>query len=256
VVRLLANGTVDPSFNAGLSESDVYTIVIQPDGRILVGGTLRSTDGTQDRGIRRLNADGSIDPTFILPFDDALVSTILLQADGRILVHGELRLPDRGVDILRLEANGTIDESFAIARSFSSAVAQQDDGRILLEGDLPAPATTRGITRYAQREEAFDVLSLNGRTIHWRRAGALQELADEPVLEISTSNGASFTPIGRMQRVSGGWQLDNFDPPVGQAFLLRTRGHVRSGIANGSSSYVQTTARLIRPDRVFRHGFE
>jgi hypothetical protein len=71
----------------------VRAIVVQPDSKILVGGsfTAFSQDGVTPIGrnhIARLNVDGSIDLAFN-PDADVDVEAIALEADGSILVGGQ-----------------------------------------------------------------------------------------------------------------------------------------------------------------------
>lgn len=64
------DGTNDLSFNPGRfdlgdgPDAIVRVIVIQPDGKIVIGGSFRSYSGTQMNGIARLNEDGSLDTSF------------------------------------------------------------------------------------------------------------------------------------------------------------------------------------------------
>ena len=66
--RLNADGSLDTSFDPG-ANGQVITIVVQPDGKILVGGQFTMLGGggtgtTPRNRIGRLNADGSLDATF------------------------------------------------------------------------------------------------------------------------------------------------------------------------------------------------
>jgi len=71
VARLLANGQYDATFgnngryfyNAGAQTSQVDAIALDPQGRIILGGSL-STGGVQYQAIARLTTNGVLDPTF------------------------------------------------------------------------------------------------------------------------------------------------------------------------------------------------
>lgn len=95
VQRLQQNGAVDPSFqvtNGGFSggwDPWVYSIAVQNDGAIVVGGRFLSVSGMQRPRVARLLSDGSVDTTFdpITGFDDEVWSVTCLP-DGRTLVGG------------------------------------------------------------------------------------------------------------------------------------------------------------------------
>ena len=86
------NGSVDTSFVVGNGTSDVVNcIVIQPDGKVLVGGAFTSYNGTTQNYITRLNSDGSVDDFSIGDGFDNYVNCITLQPDGKFLVGGAFR---------------------------------------------------------------------------------------------------------------------------------------------------------------------
>jgi uncharacterized delta-60 repeat protein len=63
--RLLPNGSIDPTFHKVTSaDGDIGSMALQPDGKILVGGTFRTLDGIFRRSVARLHPDGTIDLTF------------------------------------------------------------------------------------------------------------------------------------------------------------------------------------------------
>lgn len=126
VARLNADGTVDPTFNVGAGadgagdSSAVRVIVVQPDGKIVVGGSFTTFDALPREYLVRLNADGSVDPTFVGPdFTQPYnwkVSALALQADGRIIVAGRFFFGTEQLTqksgIIRVLANGALDSSF------------------------------------------------------------------------------------------------------------------------------------------------
>ncbi|HNU49929.1 MAG TPA: Calx-beta domain-containing protein, partial [Verrucomicrobiota bacterium] len=63
--RLLADGTVDPTFNPAAHANDtVESVALQPDGKILIGGAFTVVNGVARNRIARLNADGTLDAAF------------------------------------------------------------------------------------------------------------------------------------------------------------------------------------------------
>jgi uncharacterized delta-60 repeat protein len=60
VARLNNDGSLDLSFNNGAgADNEVNSVVLQPDAKILIGGTFDNFNGTNINGIARLNGDNS-----------------------------------------------------------------------------------------------------------------------------------------------------------------------------------------------------
>src|SRR6185295_9731920 len=63
ILRLTAEGSLDDTFNGEIEGSKgVNSLVLQPDGKVLIGGV---DGGTKKGYVSRLNVDGSLDGTFI-----------------------------------------------------------------------------------------------------------------------------------------------------------------------------------------------
>lgn len=124
ISRYNANGSIDATFANGGSRSlmgvdliSVYDIAVQADGKIIIQGDYDPP--ARITRLVRLTADGSADNTFT-PFDYTTSSgtsgsydPIRVQADGKILLGGTSLAKDgRNASIVRLNSNGTIDETF------------------------------------------------------------------------------------------------------------------------------------------------
>ena len=65
IVRFNLNGSVDKSFDPGEGfDDEVLALLIQPDGKIVVGGKFKKYNDKWRMGITRLNDDGSLDDSF------------------------------------------------------------------------------------------------------------------------------------------------------------------------------------------------
>ncbi len=143
IARINPDESLDATFNAGMGANETINVVIvQPDGKILIGGQFTQYNGTPTSRIARLNADGTIDPTFnVSEGFDGQVWTICLQADGKILVGGSFNNFDNmpAPKLTRLNSDGSPDASFIIGSGMDNTVrtiAVQPDGKILAGGDF------------------------------------------------------------------------------------------------------------------------
>src|SRR5437660_1449440 len=66
----------------------VEVVVVQPDGKILIGGGFTSVLGVTRNHIARLDATGGLDESFDPNANETVIS-IAVQADGRILAGGD-----------------------------------------------------------------------------------------------------------------------------------------------------------------------
>jgi uncharacterized delta-60 repeat protein len=102
----------NPPFDFGpdVPAADSATaIVLQPDAKIVVGGTSSPDSFSESFGVARLNPDGSLDPTFggggrvttAFAGAQAGVSAMVLQPDGKIVATGQaIRNPSGAVNLL------------------------------------------------------------------------------------------------------------------------------------------------------------
>ncbi len=151
LARLNSDGSVDPTFTIGSGfGSLVLTTAIQLDGKILVGGQFTTFNGTSQNYIARLNSNGTIDPSFQVgtAFNNN-VRAISIQSDGRILIGGDFTTYNGSTTnrIIRLNSDGSIDETFSAGTGFNNrvyAIEQQTDGQIIVGGQF---TTYNGTTR-------------------------------------------------------------------------------------------------------------
>jgi uncharacterized delta-60 repeat protein len=142
--RLNADGSLDTSFNPAVTGSEffppqVLAIVVQTDGKILVGGLFTGLGGQTRTHLGRLNPDGSPDATFN-PEVNSEVDAIALQADGKILVGGAFKTlgGQPRSHLGRLNPDGSLDADFKPGTDASGVltIALQADGKILIGGNF------------------------------------------------------------------------------------------------------------------------
>ncbi|MDQ3190457.1 MAG: hypothetical protein M3Q58_02590 [Bacteroidota bacterium] len=151
IARLNSDGTIDTSFNPGTGFNfNVLSVILQNDGKIIVGGVFTTFNGNPINRIVRLNSDGTQDMGFIVGtgFNNS-VNSFAIQGDDKIITCGNFTsfngtLRNR---IARLNEDGTLDVSFNPGTGFNNTVfsiAIQNDGKIMAGGSF---TTFNGSTR-------------------------------------------------------------------------------------------------------------
>jgi uncharacterized delta-60 repeat protein len=143
VARLTAEGAIDSGFAADLnSGASVNALLLQADGKLVVGGTFTSAGGTVRNNLLRLNADGSLDSGFN-PGANNTVTALALQANGAILLGGAFTNAggsSRG-RLARVDSAGVLDATFNPgANGTPRAIVVQPDGGIVVGGSFAAIA--------------------------------------------------------------------------------------------------------------------
>ncbi len=122
LARLNTDGTLDRSgFLYGLSgpSGPIYSVAVQTDNQILVGGAFTNFNGTIVNNVTRLNADGSLDSSFNIGAGaDATVYSV-----AEAFINGARKVYAGGAFgsmngqstpfIARLNEDGTVDTTFA-----------------------------------------------------------------------------------------------------------------------------------------------
>jgi uncharacterized delta-60 repeat protein len=167
VTRLNDDGTFDTSFGGtgtvntrfGAPDGSLFPwmSVVQPDGKIVVGGYFYPTSsGQQQAWLARINADGSPDGSFAGGgfFSTQLGDTfsgfrdLVLQPDGKIVAVGGANAGGKAQTLLvRFDQQGSLDPSFGTggktlkllgtgmnANSGGESIALQPDGKIVVAG--------------------------------------------------------------------------------------------------------------------------
>lgn len=157
LTRLNADGTLDTTFNIGSGANDtVNAMLVQADGKILVGGYFTTFNGVAKRLLARLNADGSVDTGFTPPAFAAgagwRVESLAALPGGKALVGGSFYFSGSPfkASLCRIDSTGAVDTAFdgvtngahadgstSSIRSVSKIVVEMDE-RILITGSFTA----------------------------------------------------------------------------------------------------------------------
>lgn len=149
LVRLESNGLLDTSFNPPDLNSGIFSIALQPDGRIIVGGRFFETDPPYARNyVIRLESNGSLDTSYNPPVDlSSTVVAICLQPDGKLVIGGGFREVTDNPNLnylVRLDFDGTLDTLFIPPADLNATVnslSLQADGKIIVGGDFTGVGT-------------------------------------------------------------------------------------------------------------------
>lgn len=227
----------------------VYVVVVQPDGKILIGGSFQgvSVNGgvlIPRNRIARLNPDGTLDTSFD-PNANGSVLAIAVQPDGKILVGGYFNESNGSNTIggakrnfiARLDPTGLADSFDPNANNIVLSIAVQADGKILAGGEFSGPNSIGGQTRnnIARLEtntgmaDSFDP-NANG----WVNAVVVQPdgkiLASGWFAGANSIGGQSRNRIARLDAKTG--LADSFNPDaddIVHRLALQADGKVLAG---------------------------
>ena len=207
--RLTPDGSLDGSFNPGVltqTGAEIYTLAVQPDGAIIVGGTFTKLVGQTRQYLGRLSPYGDLDSDFN-PVASSYVRCLAVQPDGAILAGGDfLSLGGQTHQrIARLNSDGRADTNFtAGANSSVYSLVLQADARILVAGDFSTLGTSN----------RYYIGRLNGNgsvdgTFNPGANGQIRSLAMQPDGKVLA--GGSFSTLGGVSRSRLG-RLNNTTP--------------------------------------------
>ena len=234
VARLLANGAPDPTFGTdgrvslpveGNSNDYCRAVALLPDGKILIGGQY-NLNADDDWALMRLTPTGALDNTFgtggvakirVSDKNDDLFN-LLLQPDGKILCAG---ISDKSAIVMRLNANGTPDNSFGNAGKVTLTTTNyiaaytltlMNDGKILVGGERDNYMFAARLSATGVLDNSFGNAGFGGADIPGgiERCRALTLLADGKILlggsrRLSSAAGFDFAAM----RLNANGTLDN-----------------------------------------------
>lgn len=171
LVRLNVDGSLDASFNLGAGfDAPVNALVLQADGKLLVGGGFRSFNNQAVSPVVRLNSNGSPDAGFTSAIRaGSYVGSLALQADGKVLATGILGFNTVNATLVRILADGSADTGFTApsyinnyySSYFDPNILVQPDGKLLFFGNF-ASGGNNYLTRLnsdGTRDATFSLVS-------------------------------------------------------------------------------------------------
>jgi uncharacterized delta-60 repeat protein len=259
IARLNTDGTLDATFNPGTgADSSIWATSIQSDGKIIIGGSFDSYNGTARSQIARLNSDGMLDTSFISVLGTGTgnigILTTSIQSDGKIIVGGKFTI-NNGTTISyisRINSTGFLDNTFNPVNGGNGLILStslQNDGKIIIGGGFTTfnNSASRGIARLNNDgtldNSFYPGLGANDNV--W--STSIQ--SDGKIIiggDFSTFNGISRKNISRLN-TSG--TIDNsFNPGTGADSYILTTSIQSDGkiiIGGNFTSYNGTTINRI-----------
>lgn len=159
IARLETDGSLDTGFNTGANiglSGEARSVVIQTDGKIVVGGDFETARGVTQNDICRLETDGSLDTGFNTGTNVGVaggtgVYKLALQDDGKIILVGDWNsfrgtvLQNNSPEIARSNTDGTRDTTWSTSPRPNNSVwtcELQFDGKLFTGGPF---TTMRGV---------------------------------------------------------------------------------------------------------------
>jgi len=181
LIRYNSDGSLDNSFGNGgrvltaMSDGQdaITSILIQPDGKIVVAGNAMNNNGYINSILARYNSNGSIDTNFgtngkvitDFPGTDDFGNSVALQSDGKIVVAGSTGNIGISGDfaLARYNSDGTLDGSFGNGGKVVTDLSSNDAGQslaILQNGKIVVSGFAQNVSD--RRDLALAVYNSNG----------------------------------------------------------------------------------------------
>jgi uncharacterized delta-60 repeat protein len=287
LARLTTLGAIDTSFHTGTGASGaVDAIVIQPDGKILVGGEYAAMNGVGTPFLTRLNTNGTTDTSFHLGTGpDSYVYTVALQSDNKILISG-LFTNFNGTPanyLARLHPNGSLDTTFKVGTGAQvKTFTELSGGKLLIGGgfktynSIPVNSLARlnsngsldvafnpgiGVDGYIQSTAIQNdgKIIIVGSFIYYNTVGrtsaARVNTDGSPDVTFNPGNACSGTVYSISRQtdgkiVLGGWFSQYFDAPRGGVVRINLNGSIDTTFNPGTGAgTVNVLATAIQSNR-------
>lgn len=241
IARINTDGTRDTTFVSGAGLNGVaYDMKVQPDGKIVAGGSFTSYSGSTNSGIVRINPNGTKDTTFNVGSGSiGNIYQLALQSDGKIIAIGATTTYSGSANagIVRINTDGTKDTTFNPGSGFNTtsvlAIGIQSTGKIIVGGNfgLYSGSTSGYIVRIntdGTKDTTFNIgagFGANGVT-------SLKVLADDSIIafgSFTTYSGSASPRIIKLN--SNGTKDTTFAPTTGF-----TQNPVAPGYVQGLST--------------------
>lgn len=297
LARYRADGSPDSSFGNGGALTTSFggnfaaagAVMVQPDGKIVVAGTVDFNPDVPNSGLdfalARYNANGTLDGSFgrggkvvfdfFGSFDQA--NAAALQPDGKIIVVGSASYDsfnrDIGFALARFNSDGGIDFGFGVggkqitdffgAGASANAVVIQPDGKLVVAGSASDSATRPVATDIAVARYNAD------GTLDSTFGSGGQNAIPFPDSATEQGNALALSADGKI--IVAGAAFKTFATPPDFALVrYNSDGSLDTGFGNGGSVTtdvaggtdvaqavaIQSDGKVVAAGRAFRNDFD
>src|SRR6266851_2729048 len=232
----IGTGEILTDFNFPLGgidhRSQVNSVAIQSDGRIVAAGTETDLEGHGVFALARYYADGTLDPDFqgggkvvtSFPTFEAEAFSLAIQPDGKMVVAGHHRasgLFSRSIALARYDPDGSMDGGFGsgglVITQFPSSdsdeafsLALQPDGKIVVAGNN---GTNIGLARYnpngtLDKSFSFDGFATTNTGFGFSPATGVAIQPDGKIVAAGTSTNSGDTKFFLTRYLGDAGQLN------------------------------------------------
>lgn len=175
LIKLNQNLTIDNSFDVGIGFNHDwvlgFSILEQPNGKLIVTGAFTYYNGIARNRIVRLNTDGTNDGTMGDFYGGEYYMQVpALQSDGKIIFTGGCTHYYKGTDsgyvgyLFRINANGDFDSTFVVDAGFNQptmSAVSNDDFSVIVTGyfdtykGVSCPGGIIKLDQYGNKDTSF-----------------------------------------------------------------------------------------------------
>ncbi|MFH6949712.1 T9SS sorting signal type C domain-containing protein [Flavobacterium sp. FlaQc-51] len=172
IIRLNTNGSLDPAFDSGIgfSNGDVLSLLVQPDDRILVGGSFSGTYNTNPSlRLIRLFQSGNYDASFLADLNGKL-NSMSFTSDQKLMIGGDFNsisgISKHRIARLKLCLEATMWNSVSWSNGFPSGGKE-----LIFKADYPNLMTADVCSCTIDEGKAVTLLSGNTLSLEFDYSG-------------------------------------------------------------------------------------
>ena len=253
-----ADGDPDASF-AGTGKTTTFlngyalgtTVVVQPDGKTLVAGTVGDANFDSIFGVARYNVDGTLDTTFgtngwaTVDFYNYYLWSVevVVQSDGKIVLAGAAapvgQQPDMG--LARLNPDGSLDATFGTGGKFLCDFNTWNDGVTDLVIQPDGKIIAAGYASSLAGDFDFAAIRVNSNGTLDNGFGTAGKTTVDFFGAMDQANGVALQQDGKILLAGTAWANGSSDSDYG-IVRLNSDGTVDAGFGATGKALVSFAA--------------